>query len=170
MNPKDNSSPDTPSNDSGTKVGRRRLVKALGAGASGVIVSQWSKPIVDSVIVPLHAQAPPPPPPPGCPATFSYNGPEQPFVIVPDTSEGALQFVRDNVHPLLQQRSTFNPTGTMFRARADWAAVLMRAGSQWLIFLNVMTDQFLVQDRILDEFGEPLEIDLLRKYSCIESD
>ena len=57
MNPKDNSSPDTPSNDSGTKVGRRRLVKALGAGASGVIVSQWSKPIVDSVIVPLHAQA-----------------------------------------------------------------------------------------------------------------
>ena len=38
--------------------GRRKLVKALAAGGSGVLLSQeWSKPIVDSVILPLHAQA-----------------------------------------------------------------------------------------------------------------
>ena len=46
------------------QLGRRKLVKALGAGGTGVLVSQWSKPIVDSVILPLHAQASPPPPPP----------------------------------------------------------------------------------------------------------
>lgn len=42
------------------EVGRRKLIKAL--GASGIAVSQWSKPIIDSVIIPLHAQASPPPP------------------------------------------------------------------------------------------------------------
>ena len=42
------------------EFGRRKLLKAL--GASGIAVSQWSKPIIDSVIIPLHAQASPPPP------------------------------------------------------------------------------------------------------------
>lgn len=37
--------------------GRRALIKALGAGAGAVVLgSKWSKPIVDSVVVPLHAQ------------------------------------------------------------------------------------------------------------------
>ena len=38
-------------------VGRRRLIQALGVGGAGVAVSQWSKPLIDSVILPVHAQA-----------------------------------------------------------------------------------------------------------------
>ena len=50
------------------KVRRRKLIKALGTGGTVVLVSQWSKPIADSIVLPLHAQAspPPPPPPPSC--------------------------------------------------------------------------------------------------------
>ncbi len=40
-------------------VGRRKLIQALGVGGTGVVVSQWAKPVVDSVVVPLHAQASP---------------------------------------------------------------------------------------------------------------
>ena len=42
------------------EVGRRKLIAAL--GATGIAASQWSKPIVDAVVVPLYAQASPPPP------------------------------------------------------------------------------------------------------------
>ena len=51
------------------EMGRRKLIRAL--GATGIAVSQWSKPVVDSVIVPLYAQASPPPPPPPVSNPFS---------------------------------------------------------------------------------------------------
>jgi len=38
-------------------IGRRRLLRALGVGSTGVLVSRWSTPLVDTVVVPLHAQA-----------------------------------------------------------------------------------------------------------------
>ena len=43
--------------------GRRRLIKALGiSGGAAFLGTKWSKPIIDKVVVPLHAQATPPPP------------------------------------------------------------------------------------------------------------
>jgi len=42
-------------------VGRRKLIQALGVGGTGVVVSRWSKPVLDAVILPVHAQATPPP-------------------------------------------------------------------------------------------------------------
>ena len=39
--------------------GRRRLIRALGVGGTGVVISRWVKPVVDSVVLPLHAQASP---------------------------------------------------------------------------------------------------------------
>ena len=175
MNQKDQSSPETPSPDRGTKVGRRKLVKALGAGASGVVVSQWSKPIVDSVIVPLHAQAsppppPPPPPPPGCPTSFQglYNGPPAPFVIVPNNPTGELQFVQTNVHPLLQLSSRVGGFGaTSWLANENYAVVLLRVGSQYLIFFDVSIGQVLVQDVILLPGGAPAPISSIAKYVCV---
>ena len=48
--------------------GRRKLIKALGVGGTGVLLSQeWAKPVVDSVVLPLHAQASP------LPQTVTYN-------------------------------------------------------------------------------------------------
>ena len=170
------------------KVGRRRLVKALGAGAGGVVVSQWSKPIVDSVILPLHAQAspppppppplpgppPPPPPPPGsCPATFGnlYTGPPEPFVIVPDNPTGELSFVQNNVHPLLQEVSRRSVGGaTSWAAAGSAAVVLMKAAGQYLIFFDVASSQLLVQNLILDPQGAPEPITYVIKYRCVEAE
>jgi hypothetical protein len=39
------------------RIGRRQLIQALGVGGAGIVASRWSKPIVDSVVLPLHAQA-----------------------------------------------------------------------------------------------------------------
>ena len=39
--------------------GRRRLIRALGVGGTGVVISRWVKPVVDSVVLPLHAEASP---------------------------------------------------------------------------------------------------------------
>ncbi len=38
-------------------IGRRQLIQALGVGGAGIVASRWSKPIVDAVVLPLHAQA-----------------------------------------------------------------------------------------------------------------
>jgi len=39
------------------KIGRRQLMQALGVGGAGVVASRWAKPVVDMVVMPLHAQA-----------------------------------------------------------------------------------------------------------------
>lgn len=44
--------------------GRRALLKALGFGSGALLALKWSTPIVDSVVIPAHAQASPSPPPP----------------------------------------------------------------------------------------------------------
>ena len=50
----------TSTNQEDRELGRRRLIKALGTSAGGIVVAfQWSKPIVESVVVPLHAQGSP---------------------------------------------------------------------------------------------------------------
>ena len=42
--------------DAQRSAGRRRLLVALGLGGTGMVASKWAKPVVDSVVVPLHAQ------------------------------------------------------------------------------------------------------------------
>lgn len=55
--------------DKKSNENRRNLLKSIAAG-SGVIVAgkslpeSWSRPVVDSVMLPAHAQTSPPPPPP----------------------------------------------------------------------------------------------------------
>ena len=39
------------------RIGRRQLIQAIGVGGAGIVASRWSKPIVDAVVLPLHAQA-----------------------------------------------------------------------------------------------------------------
>jgi hypothetical protein len=50
---------------SGEKVSRRRAMKVLGVGgvvaATLMLPSKWTKPVVESIIVPAHAQASAPP-------------------------------------------------------------------------------------------------------------
>jgi hypothetical protein len=53
-------------------LGRRRLIRALGIGSAGLAASRWSKPLIDSVVVPLHAQATPPTVSPG--RLFAISG------------------------------------------------------------------------------------------------
>lgn len=36
--------------------GRRRLVKGITVGGGTIIVSKWTKPIVEGVVLPAHAQ------------------------------------------------------------------------------------------------------------------
>ena len=36
--------------------GRRKLLKKLGAGSSGVAIAAWTAPIVTAVSIPAHAQ------------------------------------------------------------------------------------------------------------------
>ena len=50
--------------------GRRKLTKILGAVSVGV----WTKPVIDSVTIPTHAQASPSPPPPPCPERNEETG------------------------------------------------------------------------------------------------
>lgn len=49
----------------GEKLSRRRAIKVLGAGgvvaATLMLPSKWTKPVVESIIVPAHAQASAPP-------------------------------------------------------------------------------------------------------------
>jgi hypothetical protein len=49
----------------GEKISRRRAMKVLGAGgvvaATLMLPSKWTKPVVESIIVPAHAQASAPP-------------------------------------------------------------------------------------------------------------
>jgi hypothetical protein len=49
----------------GENVSRRRAMKVLGAGgvvaATLMLPSKWTKPVVESIIVPAHAQASAPP-------------------------------------------------------------------------------------------------------------
>ena len=57
--------------DKKSSESRRKLLKSIAAG-SGVIVAgkslpeSWSRPVVDSVMLPAHAQTSPPPPAAGC--------------------------------------------------------------------------------------------------------
>jgi len=39
------------------RLGRRQLIQALGVGGAAAVASRWTKPVVDMVVVPLHAQA-----------------------------------------------------------------------------------------------------------------
>jgi hypothetical protein len=43
----------------GTKrdKGRRKALKALAAGGGAAVLSKWSKPVIESVVLPAHAQA-----------------------------------------------------------------------------------------------------------------
>lgn len=54
--------------DAADHPGRRKLIRALGVGGSGLLVARWSKPIVDSVVLPLHAQSTP------LSVTINFNG------------------------------------------------------------------------------------------------
>ncbi len=36
--------------------GRRNIVKGIAVGAGSVTISQWSKPVVETVVLPAHAQ------------------------------------------------------------------------------------------------------------------
>lgn len=52
---------------SDTNTGRRKLLKSLGVGGAASITakslpSEWSKPVIDSVLLPSHALTSPPPP------------------------------------------------------------------------------------------------------------
>lgn len=55
---------ETPRDDG--RIGRRKLIAALGLGAGGaaLLPRSWKKPIADMVEVPLYAQGSPPPSPP----------------------------------------------------------------------------------------------------------
>ena len=61
------------------RASRRRLIKAI-AGSGSVIVGtkvvpkEWIKPVVDSVILPAHAQITPPPPDPGPSLSLTCEG------------------------------------------------------------------------------------------------
>ena len=44
------------SNDSGSFDGKRKLVRGILASSGAFIASQWTKPIVESVLVPVHAE------------------------------------------------------------------------------------------------------------------
>ena len=61
------------------RASRRRLIKAI-AGSSSVIVGakvipkEWTKPLVDSVILPAHAQITPPPPDPSPSLSLTCEG------------------------------------------------------------------------------------------------
>ena len=39
-----------------TGKGRRNVVKGIAVGAGSVTISQWSKPVVETVVLPAHAQ------------------------------------------------------------------------------------------------------------------
>ena len=48
---------------------RRKLLKSIAAGSGAIVAGKslpesWSRPVVDSVMLPVHAQTSPPPPPP----------------------------------------------------------------------------------------------------------
>lgn len=72
-------------NDSGVRrSARRRVLAAIAVGggtAAGMLPARWSKPLVESVMLPAHAQAsaapqpdPPPPPVVTLPGGFALNG------------------------------------------------------------------------------------------------
>lgn len=46
---------------SGTKQGqgRRDVVKGVALGLGGMTLSQWSKPVVETIVLPAHAQTSP---------------------------------------------------------------------------------------------------------------
>ena len=57
--------------------GRRKLLKSIAAGSGAVIAGKslpesWSKPVVDSVILPVHAQTSPPTPCTPCLVAANY--------------------------------------------------------------------------------------------------
>ena len=67
--------------DKKSSESRRKLLKSIAAGSGTVIAGKslpksWSKPVVDSVLLPAHAQTSPAPPPETCSTikvTFSFT-------------------------------------------------------------------------------------------------
>ena len=47
---------------------RRKALKAITAASGGIVAAKWSKPVVDSVVLPAHAQTSPAAPAPQPPA------------------------------------------------------------------------------------------------------
>ena len=43
-------------NKDNIEASRRQALKAITAAGGGIVVAKWSKPVVESVIVPAHAQ------------------------------------------------------------------------------------------------------------------
>ena len=60
-----------------SKLSRRKLLKSIAAGSGAIVAGKslpesWSRPVVDSVILPAHAQTSPPAPP--APSTGPFAG------------------------------------------------------------------------------------------------
>ena len=121
-----------------TSKGRRKLLGAL--GATGVAVTtEWAKPVVEAVVVPLTANASPPPPVRVCPVV-AYSGPAS--VTLPNSSGATeLAWVRQNIDASLSALGKIEPGGMSWVATIAYSVVLIKAGREHYVFTNVREGQ-----------------------------
>ena len=111
--------------DKKSSESRRKLLKSIAAGSGAIVAGKslpenWAKPVVDSVMLPAHAQTSPPtptPPPPlgnlasaSVTITQSDDGPED---------EIALNLENDGSYSLLRNTGVFSNTLVYFDADYD---------------------------------------------------
>ena len=89
-------------------------------------------------------------------------------MIVPDSDAGELGFVQSTVHPILQLAGTVFPEGLSWTSDGFYAAVLLKAGGEWCIFVNVQTGQTIEQLVILDDKDELHDIERIALFVCVD--
>ena len=74
-----------------------------------------------------------------------------------------------NVHPMLQAIGRISISGTTWVSDGDYAAVLLKAGGHWCLFVDVLPGQTLEQLLILDAKGDPHDIEYVSPFMCADA-